>query len=572
MKKSLLSLLAVAVAAVGCQNYDDQFDDLNSQISALSSQIAGLAQVQSDLSALATTVSNLQAGVAQTVDDALADGLQQIDDAVAELQAAADNAASSEDVQAIADSVAAQDAVLQEVLANSSVQTAAVEITNVTQLDAWYALKGTLTIVNNSVTINATTDMDTAKLQEILDQIVTTTGAFTYTADADVEFAAAFPNLTGVATLTIDMEGNVALPSLTNATVVEIDEDNSTTIVDLGALETVTSLSNGEGAGTFGFSKATNVHLTSLKSYDGDLSIEVNKGGTILLDAYRDVDADGDATGDDLSIKGPASFTVSELVGTGSNLTLTEVATAVVNGYNGTITLKDGVESFSADHVVTISTASATDLVSFDITGALDADADAEDEEGPAIDLDGHGDLETVSLSGKLASVRIDNNGNLTSVTIDGDVSGSAGVYIASNSDLTDITLTGSKMAKLQVTSNGDLETLDVDTTWRAYHESEDGINGNLTVTSNESLVSLTVSSNNIEDLNVSSNSDLETLDFTGVDAIGADGEATIEISSNNLTASKVDADAESITSDSGMSTLKDYLDAIAADADSTAM
>ncbi len=34
MKKGLLTLLAASLVFVGCQNYDDQFDDLNAQISA----------------------------------------------------------------------------------------------------------------------------------------------------------------------------------------------------------------------------------------------------------------------------------------------------------------------------------------------------------------------------------------------------------------------------------------------------------------------------------------------------------------------------------------------------------
>ena len=47
MKKGLLSILALAVTIVGCQNYDDQFDALNTQITALKSQVDGLAAVQS---------------------------------------------------------------------------------------------------------------------------------------------------------------------------------------------------------------------------------------------------------------------------------------------------------------------------------------------------------------------------------------------------------------------------------------------------------------------------------------------------------------------------------------------
>ena len=42
MKKSLLGLLALALAVVGCQNYDDQFDDLNTKIAALSSEVSEL--------------------------------------------------------------------------------------------------------------------------------------------------------------------------------------------------------------------------------------------------------------------------------------------------------------------------------------------------------------------------------------------------------------------------------------------------------------------------------------------------------------------------------------------------
>jgi len=566
MKKSLLSLLAVAVAAVGCQNYDDQFDDLNSQIAALSSQVAGLAQVQSDLSALSTTVSNLQSGIANVVDDALADGLASIDDAIATLETAAESAASSEDVQAIADAVAEQDAVLEEVLANSSVQNGDVEITTTAQLDAWYALKGTLTIVNGNVTIEVSTEMDSAKVQEVLDEIVTVTKDFSYTADADVEFTAAFPNLSGTRSLTIDQEGNVILPLLANATIVEIDEDNSTLIVDLGALESVTSLSNGDGAGTFSFSKATNVHLTSLEAYDGDLTVEVNKGGTILLDAYRDVDSDGDATGYDLTIIGPTSFTVSELVGTGSTLTLKDVVTATVNGYNGTIVTDEGVENFSADHVVSW-TVSGTDLVSVDVTGALDADEDAEDEDGPSITLENQGDLATVDIDGVLAGVTIQTNGNLASLIVGGSVDGT--IDINNNSDLSSIDVSEATARTIDIDNNSDLESLTIDAT---IGEDADGdVNGSILVTDNESLASLTISTNKIGTLTITGNDDLETIDMTGVNSIGDAEGASVEISDNDLTADEVNAEDESITTSSGAETMADYLTAVDANADSDA-
>ena len=105
MKKGLLSILASALLVVGCQNYDDQFTNLESQISALASTVAGLSQVQSDLTALANTVNSLQSSVSDTVDAALADGLAEIDAAVDALEAAAATAASTEDVAAIAEDI-----------------------------------------------------------------------------------------------------------------------------------------------------------------------------------------------------------------------------------------------------------------------------------------------------------------------------------------------------------------------------------------------------------------------------------------------------------------------------------
>ena len=52
MKKGLLTLLAASLVFVGCQNYDDQFDDLNAQISALKSQVDGLSYLSGQVASL----------------------------------------------------------------------------------------------------------------------------------------------------------------------------------------------------------------------------------------------------------------------------------------------------------------------------------------------------------------------------------------------------------------------------------------------------------------------------------------------------------------------------------------
>jgi hypothetical protein len=63
MKKGLLTVLLASLVLVGCQNYDDQFDDLNAQISALKSQVDGLASLSGQVNALSGTISGLQSGI-----------------------------------------------------------------------------------------------------------------------------------------------------------------------------------------------------------------------------------------------------------------------------------------------------------------------------------------------------------------------------------------------------------------------------------------------------------------------------------------------------------------------------
>ena len=59
MKKGLLSLLAVALTIVSCQNYDDQFAELTGLVNTLSTEVAGLSQVKTDLGSVKATVDGL---------------------------------------------------------------------------------------------------------------------------------------------------------------------------------------------------------------------------------------------------------------------------------------------------------------------------------------------------------------------------------------------------------------------------------------------------------------------------------------------------------------------------------
>src|SRR6056300_1635275 len=183
MKKGLLSILAGALVLVGCQNYDDQFDNLESQISALASTVAGLTQVQSDLASLAGTVSSLSStvnGLGSAIDTAVSDGLADIQADIEAIETAVADVASSEEVSALSDAVAASQEDLDELLANSSVYQGAITINSPSTLDVYHKMGSAIAIVNENVTITLKTTMDETKMQEVIDQILVTTGNFSY--------------------------------------------------------------------------------------------------------------------------------------------------------------------------------------------------------------------------------------------------------------------------------------------------------------------------------------------------------------------------------------------------------
>ena len=68
MKKGLLGLLAIALTVVGCQNYDDQFDELNDKILSLSQSISELDGIRTEVTALGTKLDQLASTSASASD------------------------------------------------------------------------------------------------------------------------------------------------------------------------------------------------------------------------------------------------------------------------------------------------------------------------------------------------------------------------------------------------------------------------------------------------------------------------------------------------------------------------
>jgi len=186
MKKGLLSILASALLVVGCQNYDDQFTNLESQISALASTVAGLSQVQSDLSSLAGTVGSLTATVSNlgsTIDTAVADGLADIQADITAIEAAVADVASSEEVSDLSDQVASSQEDLDELLTSSNFFSGDLTINSVSTLAFAQTLGEKLAIINGDVTISLSPTMDATIAQEVVDNIGTVVGDFDFSVE-----------------------------------------------------------------------------------------------------------------------------------------------------------------------------------------------------------------------------------------------------------------------------------------------------------------------------------------------------------------------------------------------------
>ena len=612
MKKGLLSILAGALLVVGCQNYDDQFDQLESQISALSSTVAGLSQVQSDLSSLAGTVSSLAStenGLGDTIDTAVADGLTDIQADIDAIEAAVADVANAEDLQSVADAVAATETAVNDLLTSSNFYDKDLIVFNEATLSFARDLGDKLAIVNGGVSIYVTEEMGvidtdgdgTTDVQDVLDNIGTVTGSFSYFAKNTKVATVNFNSIDGTGDIEVTQPGDYSFTSLTSAGNITLGDNYSSkvAVINLEALTTVTDIATAAltyvagtttaaAAVTVGtvaqadgvsFSKATNIHLTALARYPGtSLTLTADdEESTILIDALASVDASGEETSLNINVTGSkvlnfSNITKGNVVATSigtltggadhdGDVTLEKVANAVLPGMSGTLTISD-----------------ATELATLHVIGGLaqrKAGATA-DTTYPVVNLTNQSALTSVILEGKLGNVTLDGNGNLTDVTFTAEADA---VTINNNGDLEDLDLAG-KAHSIAVTSNGDLTDLDITTELKTDkgNTSAAKTTGSLTITGNSDLVSVDSAFDPINVLTITNNDDLTTLNFAGTDSVGAaTDKATVVIGgsaadANQLVAASVQNDYEatvptapavgsgSISDESGISTLSGYL------------
>ena len=270
------------------------------------------------------------------------------------------------------------------------------------------------------------------------------------------------------------------------------------------------------------FTKASEMSFAALPRYaPGTITFRTKKGkaesgkeATLDISALRDVDSAGEIAALNLTVNGPNSVSISSIDGKGGSLTLENVLTATVNDYDGTITVNGGVETFTANNVVALA-GTMSDVVTVDITGVLDPNTTT-DKSGPALNFDGRADLVTLTIDGNFASVDVQNNGNVETITVKPTtVINNGDLDIDTNSDLETVTVTGASMSGIIVNANNSLVNLTVDATYIKTLATGSTVDGSIAVTNNTDLESLTLSGSSVSVLTVTGNVDLETINGT---------------------------------------------------------
>ena len=600
MKKGLLTLLAASLVFVGCQNYDDQFDDLNAQISALKSQVDGLSSLSGQVSSLSGTISGLQSGIAAAASSselsALSSSLTALQADVDAVQASLANASTASAVAALQAEIDAIEADVDELLSTSNIYGTDVSVSSASTLDAALALGNKLNILNANATITVTSAMDQTKVQTLVNRINTMTGNLVFNSSSTTETT--FNNLTSAEDITVNQKGGYQFKALTSADEITLNDqyEANISIIDFRALATVTSFTtSGESDAGIQFDQATEVHLSKLARYPGSqLTIITKKGATLDMPILDDKNTLGVFEATNVTLNGPSSFTTTLL--DDSDMSFTNVATVNVTDNRGAITVNAGVETLSLTDVVEVSvSAAADDLVTATIdfkaddeptltstaTAALayDADAFVADDQGD-IDLTTLANLKTVTISGTAGDINIDQNPNLETVTVSADAKD---FYLVDNDNMTSVTVTGAKFSDVEVSGHADLVSLTLDHTTKTRSSSSSAAEKSvsLNVNTNASLTSLTSSADDISNLKVYTNAVLATVDFTGLADDGTEADAGAWIFNNNLTFSLVKdgydtgtanslTDVGSTTGGGGIKTLKTWLQHVDGAVDAT--
>jgi hypothetical protein len=308
MKKGLLSLLAVALTIVSCQNYDDQFAELTTLVTNLQTDVDGLSTVKNDLATLSNTVNGL--ATAASV-EGLAQGLSDAQTAIASLTAELGDVASAEQLEAVSLALIEVQADVDELLSKNAVINQTVTINNEATLIYAETLISSATdapnvIINGGLVITLTTtnfdaamlarvDLITPKIATVLGAAgvsISNTSTPVHTVlvpnlsfiDGDYTVTGAPADDSGLRTisgdLTIDHKGAADYSQITTIGG-DVEINNAVTSIDLSGAEVAGGInSTGSGLGIISFAKATAVNVGTSMVHTVNLPLAV---GTVNL-------------------------------------------------------------------------------------------------------------------------------------------------------------------------------------------------------------------------------------------------------------------------------------------------
>jgi len=368
MKKGLLSLLAVALTIVSCQNYDDQFAELTGLVNTLSTDVAGLSQVQTDLGTLSTLVASLKTAIDAdfTTIEGDIETLEQLLTSVADSQDLGNVVELLNGLQEKVNKLLEADAVInQNVTINNSATL--LYVSSLIQVDGDCVAPDCPpnVIINGSVTIKTTgwtpaiTDAELAEVNAIAAKLATVLGSGTTNDGVSVTSATPI--------------------TFTNLTFIDDDYTVSGADMDDEALRTVTgdlTASHGGAAVAFDYSQLASIGGDLvIAAADAATATSINLSGVVITGSFGEESENAGnltfegATSIDLGtanfhkLTAPkASSIVSGMTTTGS-LTIT-----ALNG--GSIDINDLTEVTGVGEVVLTGTSTSV----FHLDGLTDAD------------------------------------------------------------------------------------------------------------------------------------------------------------------------------------------------------
>ena len=544
--KKLFSYLLISSMVVlsSCTNYDDQFDDLNTQINTLKSQIEGFSSLSSGLTALQGTVASLQSAIAnipvtpatdisglESTQANLTAALTSLAADVKALQDTLATAATAAEVAALQTALTAAQEDLNELLAANNVYSSSVSIASQADLDFATALGNKVSIINGSLDITQTKTMDAAQLATLMGKVASVTGDVAYTATISTVTTASFTKLTGSKKLTIAQTGDISLPLYVQATdAFSITGDELTTSVSLPKFNAATTLAFD------GLTKATSFSMPALAVHDGDISISIANSGSVDLSALTNSTTEAgaaDTAPDDLTVN--AATLTAPLYDAGKITAdrLTDVNLPKWKYDNGS----------SFDRALTVVLPSVNNAKA----AAYEIDINATFPKATSVHLIAAASTATTPTHLDVTTGGSDNLNTLI-------LGGTWDDVVVNGTDLTSLTFDGTAM-DVEVSST-DIVTLDIPYTSAAK--------GTLKINGNLDMTSVTASKvNGLIGLTITGNTELSSMSFAALKTAATAANATITGNKFAGKATYTSATAYTIATTSGLKELSTFLGAV---------